>query len=78
MIHMLKLLTLSTAPAEIIHPPESIGIDIEGNGSLPCQAIGKPQPKLMWRRGDGKPLDIGGRFSHLPSGSLQISSESAK
>ncbi|GFN88309.1 hemicentin-1 [Plakobranchus ocellatus] len=60
------------APPEIVHPPENVGIDIGSNGTLPCQAIGRPLPKLSWRRADGKPIDFSSRFRQLPSGSLQI------
>ncbi|XP_012942941.1 hemicentin-1 [Aplysia californica] len=60
------------SPPEIILPPDNIGIEIEGNGSLPCQAVGRPLPKLSWRRGDGRPLDVNGRFRQQPSGSLDI------
>ncbi|CAL1547239.1 unnamed protein product, partial [Lymnaea stagnalis] len=60
------------SPPEIIQHPENIGIDIETNGSLPCQAIGRPLPKLSWRREDGKPLDLNGKFRQLPSGALEI------
>jgi hypothetical protein len=63
-----------SAVPEIVQAPESIGIDIETNGSLPCQAIGRPLPKLSWRRGDGKPIDLNGRIKQLPSGSLEITS----
>ncbi|CAG5129711.1 unnamed protein product, partial [Candidula unifasciata] len=67
------VLTLEVgSPPEIIQGPENMGIDIESNGSLPCQAIGRPLPKLSWRRGDGRPIDLNGRFRQLPSGSLEI------
>ncbi|GFR68724.1 hemicentin-1-like [Elysia marginata] len=65
------VLEVGAAP-EILQPPENIGMDIETNGTLPCQAIGRPPPKISWRRIDGRPIDFAGRFRQLPSGSLQI------
>lgn len=57
----------------IVDAPENVGVDIEGNGSLPCSAVGIPPPKLSWRRGDGHPLDTSGRMRQQPSGDLRIS-----
>ncbi|XP_067662288.1 hemicentin-1-like isoform X1 [Haliotis asinina] len=61
------------SPPEIIRPPGNVGIEIERNGTLECEATGMPPPKIIWRRGDGKPLDINGRFQQLPSGGLHVS-----
>ncbi|KAH9500753.1 Hemicentin-1, partial [Bulinus truncatus] len=60
------------SPPEIILVPENTGIDIESNGSLLCQATGRPTPKLSWRRKDAKPIDFNGRFKQAQSGSLEI------
>ncbi|XP_059151468.1 hemicentin-1-like [Physella acuta] len=60
------------SPPEIVQPPENTGIDIENNGSLPCHATGRPAPKISWRRGDGRPIDLGGRFRQQLSGSLDV------
>jgi hypothetical protein len=56
-----------------VEPPQSVGIDIEGNGTLICSATGMPPPKISWRQGDGRPLTPGGRFTQQPSGNLAIS-----
>lgn len=63
------------APPEITLPPENTGIDIESNGSLLCQAIGRPTPKLSWRRKDGRPIDFNGRFKQTQPGLLEITSK---
>ena len=68
-------MSFSPAPPSIVIPPGNVGIEIEKNGSLQCEAIGIPPPKIIWRRGDGKPLDSTGRFQQLPSGGLAISSK---
>ncbi|KAI8779431.1 hemicentin-1, partial [Biomphalaria glabrata] len=60
------------SPPEITLPPENTGIDIESNGSLLCQAIGRPTPKLSWRRKDGRPIDFNGRFKQTQPGLLEI------
>lgn len=64
-----------SAPPEIVQPPENTGIDIESNGSLPCHATGRPGPKMSWRRADGRPIDIGGRFIQQLSGTLDVFSK---
>ncbi|PVD21525.1 hypothetical protein C0Q70_17323 [Pomacea canaliculata] len=61
------------SPPVIVDAPENVGVDIEGNGSLPCSAVGIPPTKLSWRRGDGHPLDTSGRMRQQPSGDLRIS-----
>ncbi|KAL8608110.1 hypothetical protein ACOMHN_016565 [Nucella lapillus] len=65
-------LEVGTAP-QIVEPPANVGIEIEGNGTLPCSAVGSPPPKISWRRGDGRPLATNGKFHQHPIGELTIS-----
>ncbi|CAH1786157.1 unnamed protein product, partial [Owenia fusiformis] len=59
---------------EIVQAPNSVGIAIEKNATLPCSADGLPPPTVTWRREDGQPMDFSarGRFRQLPSGALFI------
>ena len=66
---------MSAAPPEIVEPPTNVGIEIEGNGTLPCTAVGMPPPKISWRRGDGRPLATNGRFRQEPTGQLSIAGQ---
>ncbi|XP_076455301.1 hemicentin-1-like isoform X2 [Babylonia areolata] len=61
------------SPPQIVEPPVNVGIEIEGNGTLPCSAVGSPPPKISWRRGDGRPLATNGKFQQHPIGELTIS-----
>jgi hypothetical protein len=46
-------------------------IEINGNGTVPCIAIGVPVPQILWTRKDGKQLDID-HTETTEHGSLQI------
>ena len=58
-----------------MEPPTNVGIEIEGNGTLPCTAVGMPPPKISWRRGDGRPLSTNGHFHQEPTGQLAITGD---
>ena len=64
-------IVISAAPV-ITNAPNSVGIDILKNATLPCEASGIPPPQTVWRRADGKPLDFQYRFTMLRSGTLFI------
>lgn len=64
---------LFLAPPTITNEPTSRGIDILNNVTLPCTAVGKPKPTIIWKRADGREIDFSsGHFKVLPSGSLVI------
>ena len=70
-LYFLSLPMVSAAPV-ITNAPNSVGIDILKNATLPCEASGIPPPQTVWRRADGKPLDFQYRFTMLRSGTLFI------
>jgi len=50
-------------------------IEINGNGTVPCVAIGEPAPDISWTRKDGKQLSKS-RVGIMERGNLQITCES--
>jgi hypothetical protein len=64
---------LVAAPPHITKEPMSTAIEIMHNGSLPCVASGKPEPKISWQRADGRAIDFdSGRFLQSRNGSLVL------
>lgn len=62
-----------SAPPTITKSPQSKGVDILKNITLPCFATGVPPPKVTWKRSDGRVIDFRSkRIQILNSGALFI------
>lgn len=55
---------IDLGPADQTLPAHSVA-------SLPCVARGDPQPSITWFK-DSNPLDISGRLTVTPGGTLKI------
>ncbi|PNF42950.1 hypothetical protein B7P43_G11501, partial [Cryptotermes secundus] len=58
-------------PPQIVHLPRDVQIDISGNGTVPCMAVGVPIPTVLWTREDGKQLNTSSTVT-TEHGNLQI------
>ena len=57
----------------IVKQPQSRGVDIFNNVSLPCSAVGRPAPSITWSTPDGAEVDFTDEhFRLLDDGTLFI------
>lgn len=54
----MSLLRFLPAAPIVLKSPQNKGVDISKNISLPCAAVGKPEPTITWSRSDGKPINF--------------------
>lgn len=61
----------------VVKSPQNRGVDILKNISLPCSAVGKPDPTITWSRADGKAINFNNnRVFVLHDGTLVIHGKS--